>query len=124
MNVTIGVLAGFLAGVAGAMGLGGGSVLLIYLTVFAGVGQLQAQGINLWFFLPTAAIAVIIYAKRGEINWKQIFPLMISGVIATLAASMILKVIDPNGIKTIFGALLLIYGVTQVFFKSGKKQSS
>lgn len=122
MNIAIGVLAGFLSGVAGAMGLGGGSVLLIYLTVFAGCGQIQAQGINLWFFLPTAAIAVAIYTKRGLVNWKQIFPLMVAGVITTLVASIILRFIDPNGIKTFFGALLLVYGVTQVFFKSKKQR--
>lgn len=41
----------FLAGMAAAMGLGGGSFLIIYLTVFAGVSQQAAQGINLVFFM-------------------------------------------------------------------------
>ena len=47
--------AGFAAGALGAMGLGGGSVLILYLTLCAGLPQLQAQGINLTFFLPCAA---------------------------------------------------------------------
>lgn len=118
------LLAGLLAGIAGAMGLGGGSVLLIYLTVFAGVEQLQAQGLNLWFFLPTAAIAVAIYAKRGIIRWKSILPMMVAGIVMTLLASLLLQHISPDWIRKIFGGLLLVYGLLQVFQKSQKSPKS
>ena len=40
------------------MGLGGGTVLLIYLSLSAQVPQLTAQGINLLVFIPTAAVAL------------------------------------------------------------------
>ena len=69
MSAFLLILAGFLAGIFGAMGLGGGSVLIIYLTVFAGVKQLAAQGINLIFFLPTAAVAVFVYSKKRIIKY-------------------------------------------------------
>ena len=36
-------IAGFLSGMLGAMGLGGGSVLILYLTLSASVEQLQVQ---------------------------------------------------------------------------------
>ena len=54
----------FLAGMAAAMGLGGGSFLIIYLTVFAGVSQQAAQGINLVFFIPAAACAVWLHTRN------------------------------------------------------------
>ena len=44
-------LFGALSGVIGALGMGGGGVLIIFLSAFAGLDQLKAQGINLLFFL-------------------------------------------------------------------------
>ena len=41
--------AGLLSGIIGAMGLGGGAVLIIYLSVFTDMPQLKSQGINLLF---------------------------------------------------------------------------
>ena len=49
MNWTA-LLAGLFSGIIGAMGLGGGAVLIIYLSVFTDMPQLEAQGINLIFF--------------------------------------------------------------------------
>lgn len=48
-------LAGAVTGVLSGFGVGGGTLLLIYMTAFAGVEQHLAQGINLLYFLPTAA---------------------------------------------------------------------
>ena len=46
------LLAGTATGVLSAFGVGGGTLLLIYMTAFAGLPQDQAQGINLLYFLP------------------------------------------------------------------------
>ena len=58
------LLAGLFSGVIGAMGLGGGAVLIIYLALFTDTAQLKAQGINLLFFIPIAAAAVIVYSIK------------------------------------------------------------
>lgn len=52
--IIIGIVA-FLTGITASMGLGGGFILVIYLTIFAQMPQLAAQGVNLIFFLPIAA---------------------------------------------------------------------
>ena len=59
------LLAGGVTGVLSAFGIGGGSLLLIYLTSFAALDQHQAQGINLLYFLPAAAAALPSHAKNG-----------------------------------------------------------
>ena len=46
------LLAVIVSAAVGAMGLGGGSVLILYLTLILNMQQVQAQGINLLFFLP------------------------------------------------------------------------
>ena len=75
------LLAGLFSGIIGGMGLGGGAVLIIYLSVFKDVEQLKAQGINLLFFIPIALVAVIIYALKKQIKWKLTIPIAIGGIL-------------------------------------------
>ena len=116
VSVFLPVLAGFLAGIAGAMGLGGGSVLIIYLTVFAGVKQLAAQGINLIFFLPTAAVALFVYSKKGIIKWRTILPVMVLGAIGTLVTGFWVGHLQAELIKKLFGGVIIAYGLYELFF--------
>ena len=62
------ILVAFSAAVFSSMGVGGGAILLLYLTAFSGMEQLKAQGINLLFFLPCAAIALLFHHKNGYIR--------------------------------------------------------
>ena len=54
MSFLIATLAGLATGVLSGFGIGGGTLLLIYMTSFAQLDQSMAQGINLLYFLPTA----------------------------------------------------------------------
>ena len=47
--------AGLVCGVLSGLGIGGGTLLMVYMTAMAGLEQTVAQGINLLYFLPTAA---------------------------------------------------------------------
>lgn len=58
-------LVGFFTGILSAWGIGGGTLLLLVMTLFLGVDQLSAQGINLLYFLPTAAMALAEHKKNG-----------------------------------------------------------
>ena len=80
MNI-VALLAGLFSGIIGGMGLGGGAVLIIYLTLFTETEQLTAQGINLLFFIPTALLAVIIYAVKKKIKSAVIILVYNSAVI-------------------------------------------
>ena len=53
------LLAGVGCGVLSAWGVGGGTLLLLVMTLFFGVDQAAAQGVNLLYFLPTAAMGLI-----------------------------------------------------------------
>ena len=68
INWLIAALAGAVTGVLSGFGVGGGSLLLIYMTSFAGVAQNQAQGINLLYFLPAAAAALPAHFKNGNVE--------------------------------------------------------
>lgn len=57
------LLAGLLAGIVSGMGIGGGAILIPVILWVTDVTQQQAQGVNLLYFLPTAAVALVTHVK-------------------------------------------------------------
>ena len=112
------ILIGFLAGFAGGLGVGGGGVLLLYLTAFAGKEQLSAQGINLVFFLPTAAAALFLHFKNGFVKWKTALLAVLFGIPAVFLGFFIAKSIDESLLRLGFALLLLFIGLKELFRKS------
>lgn len=124
MEMIAGAAAALIAGIFSAMGMGGGGIMIIYFSLFTGISQLNAQGINVIFFIPIALIAVIVYHFKGLIEWKIVLPFALFGIISSLLGSYIASVIDGNILSKIFGALLLVMGTRQLFSRSGKSESS
>lgn len=118
------IIAGFLSGAIGAMGLGGGAVLLIYLALFKDTNQLEAQGINLIFFIPVAVLSVIIYAFKKQIKWKMVLLLSALGIVGAAAGVWISGVIGTKILAKIFGGLLALLGVWQIISALKKKKQS
>ena len=50
--IAVGTVLGFLAGI----GVGGGSLLILWLTLVLGMPQPQARILNLMFFVPSAVV--------------------------------------------------------------------
>lgn len=113
--------AGILAGTAGAMGLGGGSILLLFLTLFANVEQMRAQGINLIFFIPCAVMALIIHHKENRISWQSIIPAASYGIIGALAGYWLSGVIGGKWLGKIFGLCLLALGLRELLHKKSSE---
>ena len=111
------LLAGFVSGALGALGLGGGSVLILYLTLFAGMEQAQAQGINLVFFVPCALLAVILYARKGLIARPLWLPAALLGLAGALIGSWLSGVIGSELLQKLFGGLLLLFGIREIFHR-------
>lgn len=119
MNITA-LLAGLFSGIIGAMGMGGGAVLIIYLSLFTKTPQLKAQGINLLFFLPIGLIAVIIYAFKKQIKWKTVLPLAAWGIIGAFLGIMSTDILGNKYTAKAFGLLLVLMGLKEIFSKTGK----
>lgn len=124
MNISI-ILASFLSGALGSMGFGGGTVLIMYLTLLAGMEQKQAQGINLIFFLPCAFLSVLFYSKKGIINIKNIFPYILWGAVGTFIGYLLLDKIPSHLLSKLFGALLILMGIKDLLiaFKKSSNRS-
>lgn len=115
------VLAGAVTGVLSAFGIGGGSLLLIYLTAFAGIDQHQAQGINLLYFLPAALAALPAHRKNGLLEKRAIVPAVCAGLAASAAAAWISGGLDTGLLRKLFGAFLLVIGLRELFQMDPKK---
>ena len=105
MEWMIPILAGALTGILSGFGIGGGTLLLIYMTSFAGVPQNLAQGVNLLYFLPTAATALPAHIKNGYVD-------------RTAATGL-----DVHLLRRCFGVYLLYVGVTELFRKKSNQLS-
>ena len=114
MNYIVPIFAGFLSGLIGSMGFGGGGVLIIYLVIFSNIPQLTAQGINLIFFIPCATVATIVYIVRKVINFKLIIPVIIGGILGAIIASFFLKNIKSEFLTMIFSLFLILMGITSL----------
>ena len=62
------------AGVLSSWGVGGGTLLLVAMTLLLGVEQLEAQAINILFFLPHRRGGSLLPPKNGLLDrqvWRQ-----------------------------------------------------
>ena len=109
----VGTLLGFLSG----LGIGGGSLLIIWLSVILGMDHNSARSINLLFFLPSALIACIFRWKQGAIQWKKILPAMVSGCIAAALFSWLGGMFQIELLKKLFGGLLILTGLRELFYR-------
>ncbi len=126
MSWLLPLLTGLATGVLSAWGVGGGTLLLLCMTLFLGVGHRTAQAINLLFFLPTAASGLVLHKKNGYIDapaWKQAtLPAVLAAGLAAWAAIQI----DVSLLRRPFGLFLLYTGASTLWkaWKEHKKKSA
>lgn len=120
----INAIVGFLSGVIASMGLGGGFVLLIWLTLFEGIAQRTAQGINLLFFLPVAVLSVIMHLRAGLINKKLVLSMIPSGILGAILGTLGSQVMGNDLLRKLYAIFLLAFGLRELFAKPQQKSSA
>ena len=111
------ILAGAAAGILSGAGVGGGTVLLIYLTAIAGMEQHLAQGINLLYFLSTAITALPCHIKNGFVDKKTAIPAILAGMAAAVCSSMAASALEASVLRRIFGGYLIYVGLRELMRK-------
>lgn len=109
----VATLMGFLAG----LGVGGGSLLVLWLTLVLNMSHPQARIINLMFFIPSALIACIFRWKQGSLEFKKIIPAIVAGCVGAGACSFLGRQIDIELLKKLFGGLLILTGLRELHYK-------
>ena len=116
--VIVGSALGFLTG----MGVGGGSLLILWLTLVLGFDQTAARGVNLMFFLPASAICCVFRLRQGRLNLRTCLPAILSGCAAAVAGSLIAASVDTGLLRKPFGILLLATGLRELTYRPHRRR--
>lgn len=112
----VGTLLGFLSG----LGIGGGSLLILWLTMVLHTDPLTARSINLLFFIPSALVACALRIKQGNLKIKPLLPAIIAGCAAAAVFSWISTVLDVAILRKLFGIVLVAAGLRELFYRERK----
>lgn len=113
-------LIGIATGIISGFGIGGGSLLVLYLTVFAGVSQYTAGGINLLYFIGCAPAALIGHIRQKNIVWKAVLWCSLAGVAVAIPVSFLAATINTALLHRLFGIVLLYIGVKELKARPSK----
>ena len=114
------VFAGALCGVLSGFGIGGGSLLMVWMTAVLSMDQRAAQGINLLYFLPTSALALVSHIKNKIVDFRLALPAIIAGSVTTAVSAFAATAISTALLKKAFGVFLVCVGARELFSKAKK----
>ncbi len=126
MKIFLFIIIGIAGGLLGGMGMGGGTLLIPFLTLFTGTEQHLAQSINLLAFIPMSLFALIIHIKNKLVDFKYLWLISLPAVAAGIAASFLTKIVNGKALSKYFGIFLMVLGAYQLvciaidFFKDKK----
>ncbi len=112
---------GLATGIISGFGIGGGSLLVLYLTAFAGVAQQDAGGINLLYFIGCAPAALIGHIRHKAVEWNAVLWCVVAGIAAAIPTALFTADMNTGLLRRLFGGLLLYVGVRELFFKKNNR---
>ena len=113
ISIAAGAVLGFLSG----LGIGGGSLLILWLTLVMQLPHDLAGTVNLMFFVPSALIACVFRFKQGKLDIKRVLPALIAGCVGAAIFSWLGSRIDTEILKKPFGLLLLLTGIRELLYR-------
>ena len=123
------VIIGMFSGIFSGVGLGGGTILIFLLTMFAGLEQHIAQATNLIYFIPTAISAIIVNYRDKTIDTKLATFISICGIIGAIIGAKISVNTDVEKLRKLFGIFLAIIAIHEIYtlfkeYKTYKKRNT
>ena len=115
------IFVGTVLGTLSGLGTGGGSLLILWLTLALGMAPQEARLVNLMFFVPSALVACLFRWKQGELCIKKVLPAMIAGSIFAAIFTTVGAKMDTDILKKLFGGLLIFTGLRELLYKSKER---
>ena len=112
-SVLMGLFFGFLSG----LGIGGGTLLMMWLTLVVGYDHITARSVILMFFLAAAGSVCIFRLKDKTLSLKPILPAIVAASAAAAIFSWVSTKIDTVVLQKCFGILLLFTGVKELLYR-------
>ena len=120
------ILFGLIAGIITGLGRGGGTILILLLSVFLGQDQHVAQATNLIFFIPTSIAAIYTNLKYKNVNLKLALTVSSFGVLGAIIGATISSAINSAILKKFFAVFILIIAIYEIYrlFMEYKKKKN
>jgi len=120
MDIIASIACGFLSG----LGIGGGSLLTVWMTAVLSLQQQNAQTVNLLYFLPTAAVSLIFHSKNRFVDWKASLWTILGGVCLAVAGAFLSTCLSTALLRKLFGGFLLFVGASELFTKQNGRSKN
>ena len=104
-------------GFGAGLGVGGGSLLILWLTLALEMAYPQARLINLLFFLPAAVVSTWLRRRQGTWQLRKVLPAIIAGCVSAGLCAWSSRFFDTALLKKLFGVLLLVTGIRELLYK-------
>lgn len=78
------IVFGVVSGMVAAIGMGGGTILILLLNLFGEINQHMIQGVNLVFFIPTSIVAIYMNIRHKTIDYKIATVIIIFGIVGAI----------------------------------------
>lgn len=119
MQAIIIIIIGFVAGIlSGAIGIGGGIILVPALVYFLGYTQQMAQGTTLMLLaMPVVGLAVYQYYKSGNVQFGTALWLALGFVIGGYFGGYIANQLPAETLKKVFGFIILFIAIKMILGK-------
>lgn len=117
LHIICAAISAFAVSMLSGMGVGGGGLFVVYLTLVSGVGRLQAQGINLWFFTAASAASLYFHVRHREINLPLVVFLSFCTCAGCIPGALLAKAADPSLLRFAFAAFMTATGAYTLFRK-------
>lgn len=105
------LLVGILVAAAIGMGVGGGGLMVLYLTLFCHLGQIEAQGINLLFFPIASLAAIVLHRDTHKLRWRMLLPIVGTGILAAVIGAFLSSLLSGTLLRKLFGFVLVLSGI-------------
>ena len=115
------ILVAFLFAILSGMGVGSGGLFMIYLLLVREVPQLEAQGLNLLFFLFSAGASVPFILFRRRVPWDALLVICLFGAAGVLIGARLSGIIAAGILKRLFAFLILASGIIGLLPQKRKK---
>lgn len=115
MSFILYLIAGFLSGLLGGMGMGGGTVLIPALTAVLNVEQHVAQSTNLIAFLPMSAFSLKVHKDRGLLKTDGVLWIVIPALLTSVVFGLLATALPAQILRKLFGVFLILLAVKGLF---------
>lgn len=112
-QTAVGIVLGTLSG----LGVGGGSLLLLWLTLVTGLPQSDARIINLLFFIPSALISCLFRWKQGVLRPGAAVIPIAAGLAGAYLGTRIGAGMDLTWSRKLLGVCFVLCGLREVFYR-------